>query len=112
MANNKNSGLGGLLKSINNATRTVNSVKNTANNVKRTAGSITGNKNAKPSKQQKQGKDAAWDCECGVKNTTKFCGGCGKSAPTELACPKCKWKRPLENSGMKFCGNCGAQLEE
>jgi len=108
-------GIGGLLKSITNVTRTVNDATRTAKNVKSTTQDVSRtvgigvNKNPKPVKPKK---DDSWTCGCGVTNTTKFCGGCGKPAPAPLKCPKCKWVRPAENSSMKFCGNCGTQLEE
>jgi ssDNA-binding Zn-finger/Zn-ribbon topoisomerase 1 len=28
-----------------------------------------------------------------------------------VVCPNCNWERPPENSDLKFCGNCGTQLE-
>ena len=105
-----NKGLGGLIKSVNDATRTVGNVQRTTQNVQRTVGSI-GSQGSKQNAKKNQAKDASWSCGCGLTNTTKFCGGCGSPAPSELTCPKCKWKRPLENSAQKFCGNCGNQLE-
>ncbi|MFQ9397632.1 MAG: virion core protein, partial [Agathobacter rectalis] len=44
-----------------------------------------------------------WTCECGQKNTGKFCTNCGKPLPvnTEWTC-ECGQK----NTG-KFCSNCG-----
>jgi len=106
-SNNKGA-LGGLLKTVNETTRTVNNVKSTTNSVKNIVG---GNNRAKQGKQSEK-KDVSWTCECGLTNTTKFCGGCGKPAPAALVCPKCKWKRPVENSSQKFCGNCGTKLED
>jgi len=107
-------GLGGLLKgvsditgAVNNANRTANSAKRAGQDVKKTVGTLGKKKDG----QKAQAKDAPWTCECGVANTTKFCAGCGKPAPAPLKCPKCKWVRPVENSSLKFCGNCGAQLE-
>ena len=108
MSNNK--GLSGILKDVNDTTRTVNSVKNTTKNVKKTA--CVGNKKNTSQAQKNQVKEVSWVCDCGITSTTKFCSGCGKPAPTELVCPKCKWKRPLDKSDLKFCGNCGTQLEE
>jgi len=108
-------GLGGLLKSIGNVTRSVNDATRTANNVKRTTQDVkrtTGIGASKKPAPAKAGKDAPWTCGCGVANTTKFCGGCGKPAPAPLKCPKCKWVRPVENTSLKFCGNCGTRLEE
>lgn len=50
------------------------------------------------------GAAAFWTCECGAKNTGKFCSECGKSAPA----PKKGWtcECGTENTG-KFCSNCG-----
>ncbi len=50
------------------------------------------------------GAAAFWTCECGAKNTGKFCSECGKSAPV----PKKGWtcECGTENTG-KFCSNCG-----
>jgi membrane protease subunit (stomatin/prohibitin family) len=112
--------LGGVIKSVNDATRAVNNVTRTANNVKRTGNDVkrtvggTGLQKKQP-KLSKQAKAAAanlWACACGASNATKFCGGCGKPAPTETICAGCGWKRPVENGGMKFCGECGAKFEE
>ena len=107
----RNKGIGGLLKSVNDASRTVNNVQRATQSVKRTVGGGS-KQSSKQSKQSAQAKDSSWLCECGITSTTKFCGGCGKPAPSVLVCPKCKWKRPLENNSQKFCGNCGNQLEQ
>ena len=50
------------------------------------------------------GAAAFWTCECGAKNTGKFCSECGKSAPA----PKKGWtcECGTVNTG-KFCSNCG-----
>ena len=107
--------LDGLLKNVNNVSRMVDTVNRTKNNIKRTVG-VSGAKSGSGlfnRKQKNQAEDAtSWKCACGASNTTAFCGGCGKPAPAELECPNCKWTRPAENSNLKFCGNCGTQLEE
>jgi membrane protease subunit (stomatin/prohibitin family) len=112
---NNKGGLGGLLKTVNNATRTINNVQNTTNNVTRTANSVTrsvgGNKKKKQFGSAKANNNT-WTCACGTANTTKFCGGCGKISPTEVACVQCGWTRTPENSGMKFCGECGSKFNE
>jgi class 3 adenylate cyclase/tetratricopeptide (TPR) repeat protein len=45
---------------------------------------------------------------CGSDNSTgkKFCGDCG--APLENHCPKCGAQNP---AGQRFCGDCGASLD-
>ena len=50
-----------------------------------------------------QEESSGWTCECGQKNTGKFCTNCGKPLPvnTEWTC-ECGQK----NTG-KFCSNCG-----
>jgi hypothetical protein len=115
----KKNGLEGLPSGISNATKTINEVKRSAGSIKRTvedvkrSSNVGGKNDGAEKKLLNQEKDISWVCECGITNKTKFCGGCGKPAPVEMKmiCPKCKWERPLENSTMKFCGNCGAQLE-
>jgi len=109
-----NKGLGGFLQDIGNTTRAVNDTTKTVNNVKQTTQGVSravgGGGIKLPTLGKK--KDTSWTCECGLTNTAKFCGGCGKPAPTELKCPKCKWKRPIEKSNLKFCEKCGTKLEE
>jgi hypothetical protein len=115
----KKNNLEGLLNDISNVTKTINAVKRSTGSVKRTvenvkrSSNVGGKNDGVEKKSLNQEKDISWACECGMTNKTKFCGGCGKPVPTEMKmiCPKCKWERPLENSTMKFCGNCGAQLE-
>jgi len=134
----KNTGLGGILRGVNDVTRTVGTVTRTTQSVKKSVGGNkqntkqntrqNTNKNAKQEAKQEakqrgklnakqaepevQAKDDTWLCECGLTCTTKFCGGCGKPAPAPLICPKCQWERPMENNAQKFCGNCGNRLEE
>ncbi|MCL1991767.1 MAG: hypothetical protein FWG66_02330 [Spirochaetes bacterium] len=116
----KNKGLGGIIRSVTNATRTVNDATRAANNVSRTANNLSrgaGGQRAagQPAANQPAADapaDDSWACVCGMSNTTKFCGGCGKPAPAALQCPSCQWERPAENSSLKFCGNCGAKMEE
>ncbi len=53
-------------------------------------------------------------CNKEVKDTAKFCGGCGYKFPDEQAaaagavCPKCG---NLLKPGAKFCGKCGTKLD-
>ena len=108
---NKKSGLGGILKSVNDISRTANSVTRAKNSVSRTLGA---NKTKKEKADKKTAKNLvptvdsnAWACACGTANTTKFCGGCGKLSPLEGACSNCGWKRTTETAAMKFCGECG-----
>jgi len=103
-----------IMRSVNDATRTVNSVTNTTRSVQRTGQDVKHlSDSSKQKKQQKQDAKQAsltWTCACGVNNTTKFCGECGKPEPAEVKCVKCKWIRPKESSSMKFCGECGTQF--
>ncbi len=63
--------------------------------------------------QQQQAQQQApaadvWTCECGTKNTGKFCGNCGKTRPAPAPAPG-SWKCVCGamNTG-KFCAECGA----
>ena len=58
-------------------------------------------------------------CNKELKDTAKFCGGCGYKFPVEAAsetvqkesvnsCPNCG---SLLKSGAKFCGKCGARIQ-
>ncbi len=49
-------------------------------------------------------KEAAWTCECGVRNTGKFCGECGKQKPAPAGSWACECG--AQNTG-KFCSECG-----
>ena len=98
-------------KAVNNAKYTANSVKSAGQDIKKAVG-IGSKKPDAQTQPQNQGDTVSWVCACGVTNTGKFCGGCGKPAPAELICPQCQWVRPPENSNLKFCGNCGTRLEE
>lgn len=52
-----------------------------------------------------------WTCECGAKNTGKFCSECGKAkpeAPAAKFCKKCGTKLAEDS---KFCSNCGEKAE-
>lgn len=52
-----------------------------------------------------------WICECGMKNNMFFCPKCGKKKPEETKCPKCNFVFTKELRGMKFCPNCGNNME-
>ena len=81
---------------------------------------------------QAQAQEGAWTCECGAKNTGKFCSECGKKKPeakgswtcscgttcTGKFCPECGSPKPAtswfctecghENgANAKFCAECG-----
>lgn len=51
-------------------------------------------------------KPESWVCECGAKNTGKFCSECGKPRPAGKWTCKCG----AENTG-KFCSECGNPRE-
>ncbi|MGX7417478.1 SPFH domain-containing protein [Carnobacterium gallinarum] len=53
-----------------------------------------------------------WTCECGTRNTGKFCFDCGKPKPEpEVAaakfCSNCGYKIPEGQPRPKFCPECG-----
>ena len=48
-----------------------------------------------------------WVCECGTKNTGKFCSNCGKKHETNKICPKCGTVNEITS---KFCNECGEKL--
>ena len=49
-----------------------------------------------------------WVCECGNKNTGKFCSNCGKKHETNRVCPKCGTVNEMTS---KFCNECGEKLQ-
>lgn len=49
-----------------------------------------------------------WVCECGTKNTGKFCSNCGKKHETNKVCPKCGTVNEITS---KFCNECGEKLQ-
>lgn len=52
-----------------------------------------------------------WICECGAKNTGKFCQECGKPKPQAgITCSKCGWTAPAGQNPPKFCQECGTKL--
>lgn len=53
-----------------------------------------------------------WICDCGRINTLRFCPQCGKAKPEKRKCPKCDFVFSDELCGMKFCPNCGNNVEE
>lgn len=52
-----------------------------------------------------------WVCECGAENTGKFCSDCGKPRPEKKAhrCSKCGFEIVAETA-PKFCPECGSPL--
>ena len=49
-----------------------------------------------------------WVCECGTKNTGKFCSNCGKKYEKNIVCPKCGTVNEMKS---KFCSECGEKLQ-
>lgn len=57
--------------------------------------------------------DGSWSCpECSTENTGNFCSNCGTAKPAEAQtvkfCPNCG--HDLQGQTVKFCPNCGAAL--
>ncbi len=53
-----------------------------------------------------------WNCpNCGSLMITDYCTKCGTKKPTEIVCSSCGEKYPAD-SGVLFCGKCGAKLSE
>ena len=53
-------------------------------------------------------------CNKELKDTAKFCGGCGYKFPDELrdaACPVCHNCGNVLKQGAKFCGKCGTKID-
>lgn len=62
--------------------------------------------NQQNQQKQEQPKENTWFCtECGVKNSGKFCSGCGTKRATDSQCTKCGFKP--EGESPKFCPECG-----
>lgn len=64
---------------------------------------------------QKPREDGAWECGCGTKNKGKFCMNCGKKKPDTIKgyqCDKCGWTTMDVSSAPKFCPECGDKIEE
>lgn len=56
-----------------------------------------------------------WVCNCGTKNTGKFCQECGKPRPQQTIgykCDKCGWEPNDPTSPPKFCPECGDPFDE
>jgi membrane protease subunit (stomatin/prohibitin family) len=96
-----------LFNSLNKANRLMNTANNTAHNVSRTKNTIDriGNSGKQSAQQKAAAKAQDWKCECGKKNSSKFCENCGKSKP---ACPKCG----TAATGAKFCAECGTRMTD
>lgn len=85
-------------KMMNTANHTVSNVDRTKHNLDRM------NKSNQNAKQQKAAEKALeWKCDCGKKNTSKFCDGCGKAKPV---CSQCGARA----TGSKFCPECGNEM--
>ncbi|MBR3305429.1 MAG: SPFH domain-containing protein [Christensenellaceae bacterium] len=58
--------------------------------------------------------EGEWVCECGTRNTGKFCTECGKAKPgkVEYKCSKCGWAPEDPSAPPKFCPNCGKPFGE
>lgn len=52
--------------------------------------------------------NSEWTCECGIKNTGKFCCNCGKPKVNKKQCKNCK---AINEPNDKFCGECGTKLD-
>lgn len=66
------------------------------------------NQGPQTAQQQNAGTAAnadTWTCECGAKNTGRFCSECGKAKPAAKYCPNCG--KPVAG---KFCSECGTQV--
>jgi membrane protease subunit (stomatin/prohibitin family) len=95
----------GLFDKLNQANSAMNTANNTAWNVRRTKQNVDQiGESSKRSKEQKAAAAALeWKCECGKKNTSKFCDSCGKGKPV---CSNCGARA----TGSKFCPECGTPM--
>jgi membrane protease subunit (stomatin/prohibitin family) len=96
----------GLLDKLNSANKIMNTANRTVGNVDSTKRNIDrlGDRNQKTKDKKAAAKALEWKCECGKKQTSKFCESCGKAKP---ACSKCG----AADTGSKFCANCGTAME-
>ena len=53
----------------------------------------------------------AWTCQCGARNTGKFCQDCGSQRPAPAAASAWTCQCGAQNTG-KFCQNCGSPRPE
>ena len=58
--------------------------------------------------EEKMNTSNEWVCECGTKNTGKFCSNCGKKHEINKICPKCGTVNEITS---KFCNECGEKLQ-
>ena len=58
-------------------------------------------------------KNETWTCTCGKTNSGKFCAECGSAKPVAKAitCDKCGWQ-PTGPTSPKFCPECGDPITE
>lgn len=54
-------------------------------------------------------KSEEWECECGSRNTGKYCAQCGKEKPSKGK--KCLMCRTINPENAKYCIECGKPLE-
>ena len=64
-----------------------------------------GQQQAPQQQAQAAPQQGGWTCECGTKNTGKFCSNCGKPMPAPVSEWVCSCG--AKNTG-KFCSNCGS----
>ncbi|MCL2206003.1 MAG: hypothetical protein FWB82_05730 [Treponema sp.] len=112
--------IGGILNNVgNSAARAANQAVTRASRDISNVAARQATQAVKGLTSKKKGEDKAddakaesgdsWACACGVSNTGKFCGECGKPQPAETVC-SCGWIRPA-GSTVKFCGECGSKFE-
>ena len=53
-----------------------------------------------------------WVCECGHKNIKNFCASCGKPKPKRIVCDKCGYEIGKMDKVPRFCPQCGDPIDE
>ena len=62
---------------------------------------------------QKPAPAGQWTCECGAENKGKFCHECGKPNPlASYKCDKCGWEPEDGTNPPKFCPECGDAFDD